>query len=214
MNCDRLARIYRWLEYLRYGKALERCRTNMLPQISHARKVLILGDGDGRFSTAFLGQNQIAKVDSIEISRQMIAVARHRLNDASHRGSRRITFCEGDIRSTPQPGAGYDLVVTHFFFDVFATAELKGIIQRVSGWTAPNALWLVSEFDLPPSSWHRRHARFWLKIMYAFFRITTNLRNQQLPCWRPLMSQAGFSLRNQTHYQNGFIVSELWQRSN
>jgi hypothetical protein len=49
--------------------------------------------------------------------------------------------------------------------------------------------------------------------MYTFFRITTNLRNQHLPDWRPLMEEAGFIPRKQTQYQNGFIVSELWQRS-
>jgi ubiquinone/menaquinone biosynthesis C-methylase UbiE len=213
MDCDRLARIYRWLEYLRYGKALERCRATMLPQIAQARRVLILGDGDGRFSTAFLAHNQTARVASLEISGQMIAVARRRLNAASHRGSSRITFRQDDIRTTPQPGDGYDLVVTHFFFDVFSTSELRAIIDRVSRWTTPDALWLVSEFDLPSSGWHRTHARFWLKTMYTFFRITTNLRNQHLPDWRPLMEEAGFIARKQTQYQNGFIVSELWQRS-
>lgn len=213
MNCDRLARVYRWLEYLRYGKVLEQCRSTMLPQMAHARKALILGDGDGRFLTAFLRHNHMASVDSIDISKQMIAVAQSRLNTASRQSSSRITFLHGDIRTTPKPGDGYDLVVTHFFFDVFSTAELKDIIQRVCRWTAPDALWVVSEFDMPPSGWHRASARFWLKTMYAFFRITTNLRNQQLPCWRALMSQAGFMPRKETQYQNGFIVSELWQRS-
>lgn len=185
----------------------------MLPQIAHARKVLIIGNGDGRFLTALLRHNQIARVDAIEISSQMIAVARRRLNAASRQSSSRTTFWHGDIRTAPQPGEGYDLVVTHFLFDVFSTTELKGIIQRVSRWTSPNALWLVSEFDLPSSGWPRRYAQFWLKTMYAFFRMTTNLRNQQLPCWRPLMDEAGFMPQKQTQYQNGFIVSELWHRS-
>jgi ubiquinone/menaquinone biosynthesis C-methylase UbiE len=212
MNCDPLARSYRWLEYMRYGKALERCRATMLPYLAHARKVLVIGDGDGRFLTAFLLHNRTATVDSIDVSRRMLEIAHHRMTAACSQNSTRVTLQHGDIRTTPQPGHSYDLVVTHFFFDVFSTAELKDIVDRVSRWTTPDALWLISEFDLPPSGWHRVKARFWLRAMYSFFRVAASLRNQQLPCWRPLLREAGFVPQRQARYQNGFIVSELWQR--
>jgi hypothetical protein len=32
---NRIARPYRWLEYLTLGKALENCRTHYLPQLLH-----------------------------------------------------------------------------------------------------------------------------------------------------------------------------------
>ena len=212
MNCDRLARSYRWLEYLRYGKALERCRLAMLPEIAHARKALLVGDGDGRFLSTFLLHNDSVALDAIDLSYRMVEIASRRLNGNRCRNKNRITLQDGDIRTAPPPGQGYDLVVTHFFFDVFSTNELKCVIDRVAHWTAPEALWLISEFDLPASGWKRANARFWLRTMYAFFRFTTNLRNQQLPCWRPLLREAGFVPRKQIRYKDGFLVSELWQR--
>jgi ubiquinone/menaquinone biosynthesis C-methylase UbiE len=213
MNCDHLASFYRWLEYLRYGKALERCRATMLPWIGHARKALIIGDGDGRFTDTLLRHNETVAVDSIELSRKMIELARRRITTGGQPHTGRVTFEHGDIRIAAPSDAGYDLVATHFFFDVFPTAELKCIIGRVTRWTAPDALWVVSEFNLPASGWQRAKARFWLRTMYTFFRVTTDLRNQNLPSWRPLLREAGFVPRRQVRYKNGFIVSELWQRT-
>jgi len=43
MNCDRIARCYRWLEYLSFGRALERRRREYLIEVESARSVLILG---------------------------------------------------------------------------------------------------------------------------------------------------------------------------
>ncbi len=213
MNCDRLARSYRWLEYLRYGKVLERCRSAMLPDLANARKALLIGDGDGRFLSKLALHNDSVALDAIDLSYRMVKITNRRLNQSRCRHKNRITLQNGDIRTARPPGHGYDLVVTHFFFDVFSTNELKCVIDRVAQWTAPEASWVISEFDLPVSGWKRANARFWLRTMYAFFRVTTNLRNQQLPCWRPLLREAGFVPRKQIRYKDGFIVSELWQRN-
>ena len=53
MNCDGIARCYRWLEYGMFGRALEQTRLEYLELAANARHCLILGDGDGRFLAAF-----------------------------------------------------------------------------------------------------------------------------------------------------------------
>lgn len=185
----------------------------MLPHVGHARKALVIGDGDGRFLTAFALRNHAVALDAIDLSLKMVEVAKQRLDLSDCRNRNRINLQHGDIRTAAPPGDGYDLIATHFFFDVFPTHELKWVIDRVAGWTAPDAFWIVSEFDLPHSGWKRAKARLWLRTMYAFFRITTNLRNQRLPCWRTLLREAGFIKQGQICFDDGFIVSELWQRA-
>src|SRR6185437_1080687 len=54
---DRLARVYRWMEWLSFGPYLSRCRRAFLPQLRDARRALVLGDGDGRFTAALLRRN-------------------------------------------------------------------------------------------------------------------------------------------------------------
>ena len=43
MNCDRIARWYRWFEYAGFGRGLERRRQAFLNDIADARRVLALG---------------------------------------------------------------------------------------------------------------------------------------------------------------------------
>jgi ubiquinone/menaquinone biosynthesis C-methylase UbiE len=213
MNCDRVARLYRWLEYLRFGRALERCRLAMLPRLGSSRKALLLGDGDGRFLTALAQHNSSIRIDAIDASREMIAVSRRRLARARIQECNRIHLQHGDVRAISPLNGKYDLIASHFFFDVFDTTELQIIIDRVAEHAADNALWVVSEFDLPARGWERLASRAWLKIMYLLFRLTTGLENQQLPEWRTVLQNAGFVRNEQQIISNGFIVSELWQRN-
>src|ERR1019366_5450931 len=54
VNCDRIAGCYRWLEYAGFGRALEHRREAFLSEVAEARRVLVLGDGDGRALAALL----------------------------------------------------------------------------------------------------------------------------------------------------------------
>jgi predicted membrane-bound spermidine synthase len=76
MNCDRIARCYRWLEYASFGRALERRRREYLHDAETAHSVLILGDGDGRFTAEFVSRNRVGVIDSVELSPRMLELAR------------------------------------------------------------------------------------------------------------------------------------------
>ena len=84
---DRLARAYRWLEYLCFGRALERCRTLQLDRIPGASSILVLGDGDGRFTSALLSRHRQSHVVALDASSAMLGLlsARARTIGASHR---------------------------------------------------------------------------------------------------------------------------------
>jgi ubiquinone/menaquinone biosynthesis C-methylase UbiE len=184
----------------------------MLKYAGSAHKALVIGDGDGRFVSELALQNQKVEIDAVDLSRKMVDLTRKRIRDILPPEPERINLVQADIRKLIPSRAPYDLIATHFFFDVFSNSQLSSVIDGISSWAAPDALWIVSEFDMPESAWGRIKARLWLKTMYAFFRFTTKLENQRLPCWRPLLRQAGFTRKLQATFENGFIVSELWQR--
>ena len=58
MNADPIASSYRWLEYAAFGLALEHARFDFLSHAAAARRVLILGEGDGRFLARLLRCNR------------------------------------------------------------------------------------------------------------------------------------------------------------
>lgn len=195
MNCDRIARWYRWFEYLGFGRALERRRGAFLSDVSDARRVLALGDGDGRALAALLAAAPHACVDYIDVSVRMLELAQARA------GIKRINFCCEDARTAPLPEAEYDLIVTHFFLDCFDESDLGPLIAHLSNAAAPRARWLVSEF----------RGNGWLvRSLYFFFRLATGLRTRRLVDHHPVLKHHGFRLVRHEDAWRGLLVSELW----
>ena len=200
MNCDRIARCYRWLEYVAFGKELERRRFRFMKEASGATRALILGDGDGRFLARFAARSE-ASIDCIDSSARMLELARARAGDS------RVRYSCGDALTLSFAPAGYDLIATHFFLDCFDERDLERLIERVAGAAQSDALWLISEFRQP------RWATPLLKGLYLFFRVTTGLKTTRLIDHRPLLAKHGFRLKREETSRFGLLASELWLRS-
>ena len=56
MSFDLLAPHYRWMEWVLAGEKLQRCRTAWLEVLPAPARVLILGEGNGRFLEALMRQ--------------------------------------------------------------------------------------------------------------------------------------------------------------
>jgi ubiquinone/menaquinone biosynthesis C-methylase UbiE len=205
MNCDRIAPWYRALEYVTFGRMLERRRFAYLDQVAGARRVLILGDGDGRFTAQFVMRYPAALVDSIDLSAGMLELAKRRTGA----GGSQVRFHAADARSFSLEGK-YDLVVTHFFLDCFADGDLAQLAARVTGHCEPGARWLVSEFALPDRGVARFAARGLLRLMYFFFFLATGLSVTRLPNYAQVLRNNGFRLESRETALKGFLVSELW----
>jgi ubiquinone/menaquinone biosynthesis C-methylase UbiE len=201
MNADRIARPYRWFEYATFGNALQQRRTALLADAGDARRVLLLGDGDGRFLEKLVEQNPLARIDYVDVSGRMLELARARA------GTGRVTYHQADALEIPLPECGYDLIVTHFFLDCFNEAGAARLVERAALAACPNARWLISEF--------RR--RWWssqlLAGMYLFFRITTGLQTRRLIDHHPLLARHGFRVVRTESAWFGLLASELWARA-
>ena len=198
MNCDAIAPWYRWLEYAGFGRALQRRREAFLGQVADARRVLVLGDGDGRALAALLRANTQATVDYVDLSARMLQLARARAGD------RRVVYHRADALMMPLEEGEYDLIVTHFFLDCFDARDQARLIERVGRAASPRARWVVSEF--------RKHGIF-VAFLYLFFRITTGLRTRGLVDHHPCFEGHGFCLERAESAWGGLLGSELWVRA-
>ncbi|MGC2504632.1 MAG: class I SAM-dependent methyltransferase, partial [Silvibacterium sp.] len=113
---DRIARPYRWLEYLSFGPMLERVRFSRIPQLAGTRRALVLGDGDGRFLARLLASNPSLQAEVVDQSPAMLRLLEHRATAAG--AGHRVHIHQSDARAF-QPTGPYDLVITHFFLDCF-----------------------------------------------------------------------------------------------
>ena len=211
MNCDRIARWYRWLEYLSFGGLLQGRRRKFLPEVATSRRVLILGDGDGRFTTEFLYASPLAKVDSVELSANMLRLAESRIPPHDLR-SGRIRLLHGDVRRVPLSG-NYDLVVTHFFLDCFSTSELETLFSHIVQFVTPDVRWLVSEFRLPAAGAPRFIGQRLVAALYWSFGILADLKTRRLPNYSAVFRAHGFRRQKQHLTAGGILVSEIWVRA-
>ena len=201
---DALAPHYSWIEALTFGGLLQWCRTALVSDLADAQRVLILGEGDGRFVRTFLAHNPTATVHVVDGSPRMVDLARRRA------GSERVTWQVADARAVEYPRAEYDLIVTNFFLDCFGPADLDRLIPRVAVALRPDGRWLLGDFRIPAGRLAEAASRVALTVMYGFFRLTTRLPASRLVDPRPLLLAHGLTPLQTEWRLGGFLTSELW----
>jgi len=205
MNCDPIARWYRFFEYGAFGRELERRRFAFIAETAHCKHALMLGEGDGRFLERFLDQNPDATLDYVDSSAGMLSLARPRAG--VHQA--RVSFHHADVLAWTPLRDNYDLIVTHFFLDCFSQHDLAILIRAIAG-HASQAKWIVSDFRQPRRGLAAVRAACWLKLLYSFFGITTGLKTRALPDHRTILAANGFRLERAIESEAGLLTSELW----
>lgn len=214
---NRLARLYRWMEYFSFGPWLMRCRCAFLQPMLTARRALIMGDGDGRFTARLLGANSSVRVDVIDASSAMLQALvlraiphTDRLN--THLADARV-WKPDDPHAHSFENQPFDLVVTHFFLDCLTTEEIAALASTLRPAIAPSAQWVVSEFAISEGWYGRWVARPLIWGLYRAFGWLTGLELRRLPEHHAGLRLAGFSLQRQRAWLGGLLVSELWSAS-
>ena len=211
-NFDPLAKAYRWLEYASFGRLLERCRFRFLPACATARRALVLGDGDGRFTKRLLQSNPSVEVDAVDASARMLQELQERVVAANSGAALRMRTVQADIRAYTPERRGYDLVVSHFFLDCLTQPEIAAFADRLQASLTPDACWLVSDFAIPERGWQRIAARMLVRLLYFAFFLLTRLRVRQLPNYARVLHEGGFARIQQKKILGGILITELWQR--
>jgi len=212
MNADGIAVYYESMERLCFGKALEQRRWAFLREAQDSRYALICGGGDGRFLARLLALNPGVEIDFVDCSMRMTLLAQQRIAAMGRSAISRVHFFIGDIRAFTPRFVGYDLVATNFFLDCFSEQEARGLVEMVSSWTAPGAIWMISEFQTV-GGWIDR---FWksaiVRSLYFGFRITTGLKVNRIPNYSLPLLMAGFERCREESAIGGLLHSSVWKR--
>lgn len=204
-NFDRLAKIYRWMEWITFGPWLWRCRCAFLPAMQSRRRALVLGDGDGRFTARLLSQNKMIRVDAVDASPAMLDQLRRRTS--SH--ADRVSTCAADVRGLT-PDDSYDLIVAHFLLDCLSTREIKSLADLLRPRVRPGGIWVISEFAVPGNRFGRLVARRLVSFLYRAFAWLTGLAVSRLPDHHAALTMAGFRLQQRRRWLGGVLISEEW----
>lgn len=190
----RLAKLYRWMEWLSFGPFLWRSRCTFLDRMRSQRRALVIGDGDGRFTARLLRENRRIRIDALDASARMVSELERRAKPHQARLHTEVT----DARLFEPAKHNFDLVVTHFFLDCLRTDEVARLAARLRRNVADDAIWVVSEFAEPQGWYGRVVARPLIAALYWAFGQLTGLNIRRLPEYSAALSDAGWSQTNRS----------------
>jgi ubiquinone/menaquinone biosynthesis C-methylase UbiE len=211
MSFEFLAPHYRWMEFLLAGDKPHRCRTAFLSTNLDPKRILIVGEGNGRFLEECRRAFGAARIVCVDASQTMLHLARRRLA-ARGLSLEQVELIQADALAWVPPQNSFDLVVTHFFLDCFREDQLPGLVRRLGSSTRPGARWLLADFQIPQRGLARLRARLVHALMYAFFRVAARLPARRLCVPDRWLAAEGFSLKERRVSDWGLLHSDLWVR--
>ncbi len=206
MSFDRLAPFYRTMELLSAGGKLQECRMAFLGEIPPPRRILLAGEGHGRFLPICAARFPEARITVIDSSAAMLEIARRKVRSGN------VDFIHGDVLSWEGPSETFDLIFTHFFLDCFPPAELSVVISRLASAATPDANWLIADFQVPDGRAASLRSRIILSLLYTFFRLVTGLSASSLSPPEDDLEKAGFTRHRRITRDWGLLKSEWWSR--
>ena len=206
---DRVAKLYRPLERLAFRSDLTRTRTAFLSDLKDAKRVLILGEGDGRFLAQLLKINRHCQVDCMDKSGEMLRLAQKRAADLA---GERVTFYHRDALTFPYPTQHYDLIVTLFFLDVFTAQTLERLVHTSASSLQSGGLWYVADFQIASGRLRGLYSRLWLGLLYGFFNWQTDMAARSLVNPSPYLLANGLELVKTKKRHLGMLYSQLWRK--
>jgi ubiquinone/menaquinone biosynthesis C-methylase UbiE len=211
MSFDRLAPYYTWMEIILAGKRLQHCRVAWLDALAGCNEILIAGVGHGHFLAACARRFPRARITSVDASLVMLHHAAQRARNSGAQ-MQHLGFVHAALPDWIPPPRAFDAIVTHFFLDCFAPRELDGVVGSLADSARRGAVWLLSDFAVPPRGLARHRARAVHALMYAFFRRITKVRARRVTDPAPLLVANGFELAGRKSAEWGLLRADRWER--
>lgn len=171
---DGIAKWYDGLAKLVFGSEILVAQCHFLEELPEQGSILIIGGGSGLILEELFRVRPRIKIDYVEASSKMLALAENRIPQSAN-----IQFIHGTEADIPTNN--YDGIITNFFLDVFKEDRLVEILQRLEIKLKKDGVWLCTDFQ--------KTGKFiqdlLLKIMHVFFRLVSNLESNTLLDFEP-----------------------------
>ncbi|MEZ4947108.1 MAG: methyltransferase domain-containing protein [Cyclobacteriaceae bacterium] len=198
---DKIAPFYDKLAGFAFGNSLMSAQEYNLDTIAEGADVLVIGGGTGKFLTQLLVKNKSCRIWFVEASEKMIELAKKNLNFTN-----RVIYMHGTHENGPD--RNFDIVITHFFVDMFTDLELHNVMQIIHGHLKSQGRWLVADF-VNHKYWHR----IFLKVMYIFFNCLGALDIRSLSNWDRIIQSGYFKKIDASSFYGGFINSVSYKKT-
>lgn len=183
-----------------FGKSIletQRCHLERIPVNAN---ILVLGGGTGKWVLELIKTNKTCKIWFVDASSRMLDRAKVNLKSI-----KQISFIHGSQHEIPN--LHFDLIVTHFFLDMFTNQQLHNLIGQLVKSPSSPSLWIVADFE-KSKYWHS----LLLKLMFLFFRLSGTIENNELPDWNGVLKSHHFKIAEAKSFYGEFIQCRLYAK--
>jgi ubiquinone/menaquinone biosynthesis C-methylase UbiE len=200
---DLVAPIYPALERLVFGLRLDEARQAFLEHVLEADRVLLVGEGNGRFLKSLIGRKRVGCVKVVEKSRAMVRLMKNR---AGRPRKVALELIEADFLRC-RLRKEFDCVVTHFFLDLFNPPAQLAVIDKLGEITTENGTWINVDFTAPRTMAGR--VLMWLQ--YTFFRLVSHIEARRCFDESTVAVQNGWIVAGSRRFLGGFVVAKRYK---
>ncbi|MFC4991054.1 class I SAM-dependent methyltransferase [Rubritalea tangerina] len=207
LDYSAVARVYAWLERLIFGSLLMRARLWCLGlletqlEAGEENRVLLVGEGDGRFLEKLLECDKYFRVDYLDLSEGMMREARARVGEDA-----RVRWHCGDVSELVE-SRGYAAVVLHFVLDHYEGGELAGVVAKISELVGEGGSVFVADFD-ETAHWKVRWVVRWMQV---FFGWTARVDKVFVARADAYFLRNGLTLYEESSFWRGGVYMQQWK---
>jgi tRNA (cmo5U34)-methyltransferase len=213
-NFDSVALWYDTMAAWVFGKAIRQAQLETIAWIPDGSAVLIIGGGTGWYLKELLARKKLQKVVYLEASGRMLDLTQKKLKGLSPTLTATVELRHGTEQNLYKEEL-FDVIVTHFFLDIFAPTRLQQVTSSLKEVLNPHGLWLITDFRL--SSNQTGFAYWWKKVliasMYLFFRFFCRISAKELPDFGHVFSELGMQPVHKKYFFRGLIFSAVYTRN-
>ena len=203
---DLVAPLYPLLERCVFGSRLDRARQAFFDAIVQADRILLVGEGNGRFLTSLLAHKGIGSIKVVEKSTVMVRLAKDRIRKLEEVPFD-LEFIEADVREY-NPANKFDCVVTHFLLDLFNPPAQQSVTHRIAELTTASGTWINVDF-LPART---LRGSVLMCLQYTFFHIVSQIEARRCFDESTAAAAAGWTIAETVSYLGGLVVAKRWQK--
>ena len=208
---DRLAFIYDLVVWLVFGNKISNLKKTFLGPLTKANNAIIIGGGSGKILKYAIESDIATSFVYAELSDRMIEKAKSRITPSD---LTRIEFCD-DFEQKLQKNK-FDYIILPFVLDCYRNRDVKAMLRQFSVALSENGSILFFDFNLSkedgfePKQWKIA----FIKLLYTFFRLTTDIPAKKLPSFGRHFSEAGYYRGRATLISKGWIQAIEWKLEN
>src|ERR1700722_12086016 len=204
---DLVASFYPLLERSVFGSKLSRARRSFISRVAEGRKILLIGEGNGRFLSEVARQTSSASITVVDSSARMLTAVSRRISAADF--SSRIELFQADILEWQSAAGSYDRIVTHFVLDLFRPDGIRRLIEKISQLAMEDCLWVNVDFT---SGKQNLPQKFLMWAQYRFFQTFAGSEASRSSAPRLLIRDANWKILETKSLESGLISASLLAR--